>query len=360
MKRLENKLLLFRKNNKVNTFIIIQGMVMCMFVLCAASSFAQNTIKTQKMTTTDFTTTFVVDQSPAEVFKAVTNPRGWWSEEIEGGTEKLNDEFTYHYEDVHAAKMKLIEVIPNEKVVWLVQDNYFKFIKDKREWIGTKIVFEISEANNKTQLRFTHEGLVPEYECFDICRDAWSNYIKNSLRNLIITGKGAPNPKGGGGFNAQLLEQHKDMEKQHYHTSITADVTAQEAFNYINSVTKWWTENVEGSSQNLNDEFTVRFGDIHYSKQKLIEIIPGKRVVWLVTDSQLNFLKDKQEWNNTKISFDIAEQNGKTEIHFTHIGLVPEIECFNACSNAWSQYIQQSLWKLLTTGEGQPEKKEIN
>ena len=148
------------------------------------------------------------------------------------------------------------------------------------------------------------------------------------------------------------------MKEENYHTSITVEATAHEAFESINSVSKWWTENLEGGSQKLNDEFTVRFGDVHYSKQKLVEVVPDKKVVWLITDSKLNFLKDKREWNNTKISFEISSQNDKTKIHFTHIGLVPEIECFDACSNAWSQYIQQSLWSLITMGSGRPEKKE--
>ena len=148
------------------------------------------------MTTPGFTTTIVVDETPEKVFNAITNPREWWSEEIEGNTNNLNDEFNYHYEDIHRCKMKIIEFIPNEKVVWLVLDNYFKFTKDKSEWTGTKIIFEISEKDNKTQLRFTHQGLVPAYECYDICKDAWSTYIHNSLRSLIITGKGQPNGKG--------------------------------------------------------------------------------------------------------------------------------------------------------------------
>jgi hypothetical protein len=147
------------------------------------------------MTKSDFTTTLLVDQTPKEAFDAINNVRGWWSEEIEGSTGKLNDEFKYHFENIHSCKMKLIEVTPDKKVVWLVMENYFKFTQDKSEWIGTKISFEISEKDNKTQIRFTHHGLVPEYECFEICRDAWTSYIQNSLGSLISTGKGQPNGK---------------------------------------------------------------------------------------------------------------------------------------------------------------------
>lgn len=153
---------------------------------------SRQTIKTKKMTTSDFTTTILVEQTPKEVFNAINNVRGWWNGEIEGGTDKLNDEFNYHYEDMHRCKIKLIEVIPNKKVVWLVMENYFKFTKDKSEWTGNKIIFEITEKDNKTQLQFTQVGLVPEYECYDICENAWSSYIQKSLRNLIVTGKGQP------------------------------------------------------------------------------------------------------------------------------------------------------------------------
>ncbi len=150
------------------------------------------------MTNQNFTTTLSVDQPTEEVFKAINNVRGWWSEEIEGATDKLGAEFTYHHEDVHRCRMKITEFVPGKRVVWLVLDNYFNFTEDKTEWQGTKVIFEVSRKDNKTQLRFTHEGLVPEYECFNVCSNAWGSYINGSLRNLIETGKGRPNQKEKG------------------------------------------------------------------------------------------------------------------------------------------------------------------
>jgi hypothetical protein len=147
------------------------------------------------MTTKNYTTTFTVDQTPEEVFAAINDPRKWWSEEIESNTDKLNAEFTYHYKGVHRCTMKITEFIPGKKVVWHVLDNYFDFTEDKTEWKDTTISFEISKKSSKTQIDFTHFGLVPEYECYDICSDAWSTYIKGSLRNLITKGKGQPNKK---------------------------------------------------------------------------------------------------------------------------------------------------------------------
>lgn len=148
------------------------------------------------------------------------------------------------------------------------------------------------------------------------------------------------------------------MTTNNYQTAITVDATPHEAFRCINNVTKWWTENLEGASQHEGDEFTVRFGDVHYSKQRLVEVIPDKKVVWLITESQLNFIKNREEWTNTRIEFTITSENNSTRVQFTQIGLVPEIECYDACSNAWSQYMQ-SLYNLITKGKGKPEKKEV-
>ena len=143
----------------------------------------------------NLTTTFTVDQTPEEAFAAINNVRGWWSGEIEGNTDKLDDEFTYRYQDLHRSKQKITELIPGKKVVWLVLDSYLSFIEDKTEWNGTKITFEISNKGDKTEVRFTHVGLVPDHECYGACSNAWGSYINDSLRSLITTGKRQPNQK---------------------------------------------------------------------------------------------------------------------------------------------------------------------
>jgi hypothetical protein len=149
------------------------------------------------------------------------------------------------------------------------------------------------------------------------------------------------------------------MKTQDYTTLLTVNASAQEAFQGINNVSKWWAEDLKGRSQKLDDEFTVSFFDgIHVSTQKLVEVIPGEKVVWLVTDSNLNFIDDKHEWTGTKISFDIFENDKKTQIRFTHQGLSPAVECFGACSNAWGEYLQQSLVSFINTGIGYPTPKD--
>ena len=145
----------------------------------------------------DFTTNFSVDQTPEEAFAAINNVRGWWSGEpgIEGSTDKLGDEFVYRYEPYHYSKQKVAEFIPGKKIVWHVLESQINFVKDKSEWTGTKVIFEISKKGGKTVVRFTHAGLVPEYECYDSCSNAWDSYIKGSLRKLITSGKRNPNKK---------------------------------------------------------------------------------------------------------------------------------------------------------------------
>ena len=143
----------------------------------------------------DFTAAFAVDQTPEEAFQAINNVRGWWSQNIEGPTDKLNGEFTYHNEPVHTARFRVTELVPGKRIAWLVLENYFSFTDDQSEWIGNEIAFDITRKGDQTEVVFTQIGLVPDYECYEICRNAWSGYIKGSLRALIVTGHGAPIPK---------------------------------------------------------------------------------------------------------------------------------------------------------------------
>ncbi|MEO6488769.1 MAG: SRPBCC domain-containing protein [Ferruginibacter sp.] len=299
------------------------------------------------MTTTDFTTTIIVGQTPSEVFNAINNVRGWWSEEIEGVTNKLNREFDYHYQDVHRSKMKIVEFVPNQKVVWQVLDNYFSFTEDKTEWKGNTIVFEISPKDDKTELRFTQQGLVPENECFDICEKAWNTYIQKSLYNLITQGKGQPNGKD----KPQTEDEHRLTSKD-FTTTFFVNETPEEVFKAINNVRGWWQGEIEGNSEKSGDEFTYRMKDFHFSKQRLTKVVLGKMVEWLVTDSKLNFIANKSEWTGTIILFEITEINNKTQLRFTHKGLLPGTECYGSCSNGWSKLIQESLFSLVTKGKG--------
>jgi len=145
----------------------------------------------------NYTSTFLVSKTPTEAFHAIKNFKAWWSEDIEGETDQLNNTFFYHYQELHLCKMKLIELVPDKKLVYLVTANEFSFTKDKTEWINTRLIFDITTEGIQTKVKFTHEGLVPEYECYNICNDAWTGFIQKSLQNLIVTGKGEPNPKDG-------------------------------------------------------------------------------------------------------------------------------------------------------------------
>lgn len=144
------------------------------------------------------------------------------------------------------------------------------------------------------------------------------------------------------------------MNTQDYSASFTVNSSPGQVFNSINNVSAWWTGDLEGSSEKLNAEFTVHFGEVHVSTQKIVAFVPGKKITWLVTASKLNFIKDQQEWNNTSLHFNIEQNGSHTEVNFTHAGLCPQMECFKDCSKGWDYYFKGSLYKLLTEGKGTP------
>lgn len=142
---------------------------------------------------------------------------------------------------------------------------------------------------------------------------------------------------------------------KNYSVVIEVAKTAKDVFNAINNVSKWWAaefngnkSEITGQSKNLNDEFAMRFGDLHYSKQKLIEFIPNKKVVWLVVESRINWIENnKEEWTGMKMIFEIVPKGDKTILTFTQEGLAPEKECFANCSKSWDMFIKQSLFNYI-------------
>ena len=141
------------------------------------------------------------------------------------------------------------------------------------------------------------------------------------------------------------------MNKNNFSYSFKTSKKPGEVFELLLNIEQWWSglfdETIKGESRNVNDEFTFKAGEgAHYSKQKLIEVIPNKKVAWLVTDSNLSFLKDTSEWNGSKINFEISSESDATTIAFTHEGLVPQLECYDACSGAWTGYLDNLKKKL--------------
>jgi len=142
------------------------------------------------------------------------------------------------------------------------------------------------------------------------------------------------------------------MEKNSFSSSISAKISAEEAINKISNVPEWWGVTFTGSAKKQNDTFNVKMGGDSSFDFTVAELIPGKRVVWLVTDCYMPWYKDKTEWKNTRLIFDLKENNGNTELTFTHEGLTPDVECYNDCEPGWTHWIKTSLFSYLTTGKG--------
>lgn len=135
------------------------------------------------------------------------------------------------------------------------------------------------------------------------------------------------------------------MENKDFQYSLITSKKQNEVFAYLINPNNWWVglfgETIEGNSKDINDEFSFRAGDgVHYSNQKLVELETDKKIIWLVTESNLSFLKNTNEWAGTQICFDIEQESNMTKITFTHKGLTPQFECYGGCSSAWTQYLQ--------------------
>jgi len=142
------------------------------------------------------------------------------------------------------------------------------------------------------------------------------------------------------------------MEQQNFQSSITANISASEAMKKISNVPEWWGISFTGNAEKQNDNFIVKMGGDSFFDFTVAELIPNQKTVWLVNDCNMPWYTDKKEWANTKLIFDLSENNGATTINFTHEGLTPEVECYKDCEPGWTHWIKTSLFSYLTTGKG--------
>ena len=148
------------------------------------------------------------------------------------------------------------------------------------------------------------------------------------------------------------METNEMVQQENFTYSFYTSKSPEEVFRLLLHIEQWWSglhgETIKGESEDIGDVFTFEAGGgMHYSKQKMVALLPGKSVVWEVTESRLTFLNDTDEWTGTKLRFDIATVDDKTKVTFTHDGLVPQIECYNQCSTVWPKYLEKLMQKLL-------------
>lgn len=281
--------------------------------------------KENNYVTAIYTVNIEVAKPSNVVFNHIVELSKWWVEEFVGEELKLNSAFILTVGDTHFSKNKVIEFVPGKKFVWITTQS--KRSSDNFDWTGTKMIFELSLKNNGTLITFTYDGVIFENEqgrLKEICDYCIKDLLYKHLESFSLTIEIAKSP--------------------------------QEIFNCLTDVTNWWSLDFEGNSKELNDEFTIHHPDQHYSKQKLVEVIPNKKMVWLVTESTLYWLRiNKHEWTNTKMIFELIAEGEKTILHFTHEGLTPQMECYAMCEKGWNMIIKSWLIHFITNGTPSPE-----
>tara|TARA_R110000868_G_scaffold143879_4_gene362601 strand:- start:12061 stop:12939 length:879 start_codon:yes stop_codon:yes gene_type:complete len=271
--------------------------------------------------------------SPKRVWKALTdnNELKNWYFDLPGFKAEVGCQFQFtggHEEGIQYLHLcKVTEVVPNKKLTYSWRYDGYSGV--------SYVTFELFDKGNKTLLRLTHTGIETfplENTDFGLhnFEEGWNQIINNSLK--------------------------KYLDQDNFQLEIIVSTSIEKVFQSItNEIPLWWTEMFEGASDKLGEKFTVSFGSSVYKTIQVEELIPKKKVSWLVTDTLMDLpeLKNKREWLNTIIIWEFREENTRTIIHVTHIGLNPTIECYGICSTGWRQFCD-SLKSHLEKGNGMP------
>jgi hypothetical protein len=153
----------------------------------------------------------------------------------------------------------------------------------------------------------------------------------------------------GGMHSPKYKMENKNYKTANYAVAIEIAKSPNDVFNHIiKDVSKFWPEEFEGESTKLNDEFVFRSGDTHYSKNKVVEFVPNKKVVWLVTESIRK--TDGFEWTGTKMIFELTPKADNTLLKFTYDGLILENE-YDRLVQICDLVIKEKLYNLITNNK---------
>ena len=267
-----------------------------------------------------YTVAIEVSKSPQFVFDHIVDLSKWWVEDFTGGKLHLDSVFALTGGEGHHSTNRVIEFVPGKKFTWITTGSLRE--ADNFDWTGTKMIFELTPLGDGTLIRFTYDGVVLEKD-----KDKLEEICDYCMKVLLYN----------------YLES--------FSTVITVEKPAEAVFQSLTKVTSWWSKDFEGSSSKLGDAFIIHHPGQHYSRQQLVEVVPNKRMVWLVTDSTLDWLQgNKHEWTGTRMTFDIKEDADLITLHFTHEGLTPNKECFLMCEQGWTMIIKDWLFHFIMHG----------
>jgi uncharacterized protein YndB with AHSA1/START domain len=139
----------------------------------------------------DYRLVLPLEASPARVFEAVTTQAGvaaWWTPDCAVGA-RPGDALEVRFPEADFfARFRIARLVPDALVEWECVDSLHPAAAgyaNRRDWVGTKVRFELAPAGDGTTLTFTHEGLRPALECNATCRDGWWHYLLQGLRPYV-------------------------------------------------------------------------------------------------------------------------------------------------------------------------------
>jgi uncharacterized protein YndB with AHSA1/START domain len=140
-------------------------------------------------------------------------------------------------------------------------------------------------------------------------------------------------------------------------TTVTIAGSSADVFAAILDTRAWWNQAIDGPTGQVGDEFGFEVEGLHRIRARVTDVTPSRRVEWLVLENNFTFVKDQSEWVGDRIVFELEPVDAGTKVTFTQHGLVPELECYDVCSNAWAFFVRDSLRLLAEQGQGKPETK---